>query len=135
MLVVAPLAMETGVGAMLMPVSVAAVTVMLAAGEVTPLNAAVRVVAPAATPVALPLLTEATAVSAVAQVTMLVTSTTCPLENVPTAVKLAVVPLAIVAVVGVMAMLDRVTGVAGAELVLLPPPHADSKIEARNSTP
>jgi hypothetical protein len=57
-----------------MPVNTAAVTVRLALGEVTPLNAAVIVLPPCVTPVAMPLtlLIVATAVLPDAQVTWLV---------------------------------------------------------------
>lgn len=46
--------MEGAVGVMLMPASTAVVTVMLAAGEVTPLNDAKTVVLPTIAPVAMP---------------------------------------------------------------------------------
>lgn len=130
-LVVAPLAMETGVGAMLMPMSVAAVTVMLAAGEVTPLNAAVTVVVPGATPVVTPMFSAAITSLATDQVDMLVTSMTCPLENVPTAARLALAPVERVAEVGLIAMDVSVTGVAVLELLL--PPQPESTMENKNS--
>lgn len=50
------------------------------------------------------------------------------LEYVPVAVKLEVIPLAMVAVPGVMAMLLRVIG--GDPVLLLPPPQADKNIDA-----
>lgn len=68
-----PLAMDIVAGVMLMPVSTAELTVRLAAVEVIPLKEAVTVVLPNATPVATPLvLIVATALSAEAQVTLLV---------------------------------------------------------------
>jgi len=66
---------------MLMPVSVAAVTVMPMEGETTPFNVAVSVVAPVTMPVATPWLTVATALSTEVQVAILVTSTMEPLEK------------------------------------------------------
>jgi hypothetical protein len=71
-----PFGVEGAVGLMLMPVTVAAVTVSGAAGEIMPLNEAITVVMPTATPVATPveLLILATAVSVACQITLLVMS-------------------------------------------------------------
>lgn len=128
--VVAPLGIEAATGETVMLVNVAAVTVMLTAGDVMPLIDAVTVVLPIATPVTVPggAPTLAVAVSADVHLTCAVMSAVELSEKVPVAVRLAVVPLARVADAGVMAMLESVTG--GVEvtspLLLPPPPHAAS---------
>lgn len=134
-----PLAMDDVAGVMLIPVSTAELTVRLAAGEVMPLNEAVTVVLPNATPVATPLvLIVATALSAEAQATLLVRSAVVPSPYVPVAVKLVVSPVATEAVAGVMAIavnsgavtvnvaLLEVTPFANALMVVVPWASADA---------
>ncbi|OGS97137.1 MAG: hypothetical protein A3H31_08890 [Gallionellales bacterium RIFCSPLOWO2_02_FULL_57_47] len=80
--VVVPFAIEIEVGVTAMLVSVAAVTVILAAGDVMPLREAVMVVVPTATPDTTPVLGPTLAVEGAAdvQVTEVVMSAVGPLE-------------------------------------------------------
>ena len=77
-----PLGVDGVVGLMLRPVITAAVTVRLAVGEVMPLEEAVTVVLPTATPVAMPvvLLIVATLMLPDAQVVWAEMSAVVPLE-------------------------------------------------------
>lgn len=138
-----PFGVEGVVGLMLIPVITAAVTDRLAVGEVIPWAEAVTVVLPTATPVVTPvvLLIVTIPVLADAHVTWLVMSAVVASEYVPVAVKWVICPLATVAVVGVMAMLARVTGVGVPLLVpppagvaLPPPPHAVNNNVVTNQT-
>ena len=82
-----PLVVDGVGGAMLILVKVAAVTVILAAVEVTPLIEAVMVVVPIAAPVTIPVAMPTLAVAGAAevQVTWVVMSALVPLEYVPVA--------------------------------------------------
>lgn len=99
-------------GVILILVTTASVTVIFAAAELMPFNDAVTLVVPTAVPVTTPVVLSILAVAGAAefQVACVVISAVEPFENVPVAVRLLVIPLATVAEVGVMAMLDNVTG-------------------------
>lgn len=98
--------MEAEAGETVMAVSVAALTVMPIADEDTPLEKAVTVVLPSATPVTTPLVlpTLAMAGAAEVQLTVPVMLAVEPSEYVPVAVRFAVRPWAMAADAGVMAM-------------------------------
>ncbi len=140
-----PLGVDGAVGVMLMPVSVAAVTVIVAVGEVTPENDAVIAVLPAAAPVATPVvaLIATTPGLADAQVARWVRSALVPSLYVPVAERLAVRPLVMIAVGGVMEMLVsvgpglEVGGVDGDVVDVAvepppPPPHAANRLVSSN---
>jgi len=133
-----PLAMDALPGVTAIPVKVAAVTVMPAAGDVTPLNVAVTdvvpTVVPDTTPGWVPML--AIAGSADVQTTCDVMSAVEASEYVPVAVRLLVRPLAIMADTGVIAILFNVTAGAVTDApVPLFPPQAVSSETIRSKTP
>ncbi|MCR4305124.1 MAG: hypothetical protein NUV63_13040 [Gallionella sp.] len=119
---------------MLDRVAVAATTVILAAGEVTPFMDAVMVVNPAPTPVATPVFFPTLVIAGLVetQLTEMVMSAVAPSEYVAIAVRLEADPLTIVADAGVIAMLVSGAEVGGVTIVLplllvsLPPPQAVS---------
>jgi hypothetical protein len=124
--VLAPLArvVEAGLTAILL--RVAAVTVMLADGEVKPLNMAEIDASPIATPETTPLLFITAVLGAAdTQVTSEERSAVEPSEYVPTALKDAVLPYVTVSEAGVTAILFKVTAVGE----FPPPPHPESRVK------